>query len=119
MFGCCDYNNNTVSKTSPTKQPTRWKIRTNNSLLEGPVFRYRPNAVLMNTPSAYKTIFGPKGNVVKTESYYRTWPHNSEITNTWNVTNVEAHARKRRVLNNAFSDRALRGMEPFLVKNSE
>jgi cytochrome P450 len=73
----------------------------------------------MNTPSAYKTIFGPKGNVVKTESYYRTWPHNSEITNTWNVTDVEAHARKRRVLNNAFSDRALRGMEPFLVRNSE
>lgn len=73
----------------------------------------------MNTPSAYKTVFGNKGNVVKTESYYRTWPHNSEITNTWNVTNVEAHARKRRVLNNAFSDKALRGMEPFLVSNSE
>jgi cytochrome P450 len=41
------------------------------------------------------------------------------MTNTWNATNVEAHARKRRVLNNAFSDRALRGMEPFLISNTE
>lgn len=27
----------------------------------------------MNTPSAYKTIFGNKGNVMKTESYYQSW----------------------------------------------
>lgn len=73
----------------------------------------------MNTPSAFKTIFGSKGNVVKTESYYRAWPHNINITNTWNVTNIEAHGRKRRVLNNAFSDKALRGMEPFLISNTE
>lgn len=88
-------------------------------LPQGPVFRYRPDAVVMNTPSAFKSIFGHKGNIVKTESYYRTWPHNVNITNVWNVTNVEAHARKRRVLNNAFSDKALRGMEPFLISNAE
>ncbi|KAK5108699.1 hypothetical protein LTR62_008104 [Meristemomyces frigidus] len=34
-----------------------------------------------------------------------------------NVTDVEAHARKRRVLNQAFSDRALRGAEPYVHKN--
>lgn len=81
------------------------------------MFRYRPDAVLFNTPEGYKTIFGPKGNVKKTETFYRTWPHNVKITNTWNVTSVETHARKRRVLNNAFSDRALRGAEPLVHAN--
>ena len=81
------------------------------------MFRYRPDAVLFNTPEGYKTIFGPKGNVKKTESFYRVWPHNSKINNTWNVTNIETHARKRRVLNNAFSDRALRGAEPLVHQN--
>ena len=71
----------------------------------------------MNTPEAYKAIFGPKSNLKKTESYYRVWPHNINHTNTWNVTNVEAHARKRRVLNQAFSDRALRGAEPHIHTN--
>lgn len=73
----------------------------------------------MNTPNAYKTIFGNKGNVIKTESYYRSFAHNVNIFNTWNVTNIENHARKRRVLNNAFSDKALRGMEPFVHSNTE
>ena len=85
--------------------------------MSGPVFRYRPDAVLFNTPEGYKTIFGTKGNVKKTESFYRVWPHNVKITNTWNVTNIEAHARKRRVMNNAFSDRALRGAEPLVHAN--
>lgn len=87
--------------------------------LSGPTFRYRPNAVLMNSPSAYRTIFGNKGNVRKTDAFYRTFPHNIEITNTWNVTDISAHARKRRVLNNAFSDRALRGMEAFVHSNTD
>lgn len=83
----------------------------------GPVFRYRPDSVVFNTPEGYKAIFGPKGNVKKTESYYRLWPHNADITNTWNVTDISAHARKRRVLNQAFSDRALRGAEPLVHSN--
>ena len=83
----------------------------------GPVFRYRPDSVVFNTPEGFKAIFGSKGNVKKTESYYRTWPHDVSITNTWNVTNISAHARKRRVLNQAFSDRALRGAEPLVHSN--
>jgi len=73
----------------------------------------------MNTPNAFKTIFGPKGNVIKTDSYYRSFAHNIKIFNTWNVTNVDDHARKRRVIANAFSDKALRGSEPFVHQNVE
>ncbi|KAK4552541.1 hypothetical protein LTR86_010185 [Recurvomyces mirabilis] len=49
----------------------------------GPIVRYRPDAVVMNTPEAYRAIFGPKSNIKKTESYYRVWPHNINFTNTW------------------------------------
>ncbi|KAK3678990.1 hypothetical protein LTR78_001443 [Recurvomyces mirabilis] len=83
----------------------------------GPIVRYRPDAVVMNTPEAYRAIFGPNSNVKKTESYYRVWPHNINFINTWNVTNIEAHSRKRRVLNQAFSGRALRGAEPHIHTN--
>lgn len=71
----------------------------------------------MNTPNAYKTIFGNKGNVMKTESYYQSWRHQIGMVNVWNCTDIGAHARKRRVLNNAFSDKALKGMEPFIHQN--
>ena len=81
------------------------------------MFRYRPDAVLFNTPEGYKAIYGAKGNVKKAESFYRVWPHNIKLNNTWNVTDIEVHARKRRVLNNAFSDRALRGAEPLIHSN--
>jgi len=36
---------------------------------------------------------------------------------TWNTTSPAVHARKRRVLNNAFSDKALRSAEPYVHQN--
>ncbi|KAF2848188.1 benzoate 4-monooxygenase cytochrome-like protein P450 [Plenodomus tracheiphilus IPT5] len=82
----------------------------------GTEFRYRPDSVLINTPTAYKKIFGPAGNVRKAD-YYKVWPRNVETHNTWNATSVEMHARKRRVLNYAFSESALRSAEGFLHSN--
>lgn len=72
----------------------------------------------MNTPEAYRTIYGPKGNVKK-GSTYRVWPRNVATINTWNCIDVDVHARKRRVLNQAFSDRALRSSEPFIHSNTD
>ncbi|CBX94241.1 hypothetical protein IAQ61_006395 [Plenodomus lingam] len=82
----------------------------------GTEFRYRPDSVLVNTPSAFKKIFGPAGNVRKAD-YYKAWPRNSKTHNTWNATSIEMHARKRRVLNYAFSESALRSAEKFLHSN--
>lgn len=89
-------------------------IRTNTH--PGTTFRYRPDSVLVNTPTAYRTIFGPKGNVRKSD-YYELWPRTVDTINTWNCTDIEVHQRKRRVLNNAFSDKALRSAEPFILAN--
>lgn len=84
----------------------------------GTTFRYRPDGVLINTPTGYRTIFGPKGNIRKSD-YYRVWPKNSSVSNTWNATDVHTHAPKRRVLNHAFSDKALRSAEPFVQSNTD
>ena len=83
----------------------------------GTTFRYRPDAVLINTPTAFKTIFGPRGNVKKSDDYYRVWPKSIDITSTWNVTDIPTHGRKRRVLNYAFSEKALRAAEPSIHSN--
>lgn len=51
--------------------------------------------------------------------YYEVWPRNIDALTTWNSTNVHIHGRKRRVLNYAFSDKALRSAEPFLIANTD
>ncbi|KAF2733358.1 cytochrome P450 [Polyplosphaeria fusca] len=83
----------------------------------GPNFRYSPDAVLFNTPAAFRHIYGPKGNTRKSE-YYKIWPKTVDALNTWSVTDVPSHARKRRVLNYAFSEKALKAAEPFIQTNT-
>lgn len=84
----------------------------------GSTFRYRPDAVLFNTPTAFRHIYGPKGNTRKSD-YYKVWPKNVDAINTWSSTDVPTHARKRRVLNFAFSEKALRAAEPFIHTNTD
>ncbi|RMJ10958.1 hypothetical protein CDV36_009408 [Fusarium kuroshium] len=82
----------------------------------GPSFRITPNSVLVNTPTGLKTIFNNKANVKKAE-YYKAYPRNVHAMTTWNTIDKNVHARKRRVMNNAFSDKALRSCEPFIHDN--
>ena len=82
----------------------------------GPTFRFGPDDALVNTPSGLKTIFNAKANVKKAQ-YYKAFPRNVHSATTWNSTDRDVHARKRRVLNNAFSDKALRSAEPFIHAN--
>lgn len=70
----------------------------------GPYFRDSPNGVLFNSPSAQRTIYDAKANVKKGK-YYAMWPLNSDSINTWAITDRVKHARKRRILNAAFSDK--------------
>lgn len=84
----------------------------------GPTFRYRPDSILVNTPSAYAQIFGPKGNVKK-GLYYQVWPRHAKAVTTWNSIDFAVHSHKRRVLNHAFSSKALRSAEPFVLSNAD
>jgi hypothetical protein len=54
---------------------------------------------------------------VKKSIYYELWPRNVNTINTWSSTTISVHARKRRVLNYAFSEGALRDAEVFLHSN--
>ncbi|KAJ0125860.1 hypothetical protein HZ326_31037, partial [Fusarium oxysporum f. sp. albedinis] len=82
----------------------------------GPTFRITPNSVLINTPTGLKTIYDNKANVKKAE-YYKVYPRNVHAMTTWNSIDKTIHARKRRVMNHAFSDKALRSCEPFIHSN--
>lgn len=86
------------------------------SRTEGPTFRFGPNDALINTALGLKSIFNAKANVKKAQ-YYKVYPRNIHSATTWNSTDKDIHARKRRVLNNAFSDKALRSAEPFIHAN--
>lgn len=84
--------------------------------LPGTEFRYAPNSVCLNDPKAYKHIFGPKGNVKK-NVFYQIWPKTPDHINVWSATSLPVHARKRRVINYAFSESALRSAEVFVHNN--
>ncbi|KAF2028445.1 cytochrome P450 [Setomelanomma holmii] len=111
-------------ETKISSFPFWWHARSQNrhlwllSLQEmyGTTFRHHPNAVCINTPSAYHQIYGPRGNVKK-GLLYEVWQRTVEVQNTWSTTSIEIHTRKRRVLNHAFSDSTLRGAEPFIHSN--
>lgn len=82
----------------------------------GDTFRYRPNGVFMNSPAAFRDIFNHKANVCKTQWYQgiSTDPRN---LSTLTTTDKHIHARKRRILNLVFSDKAIRSAETFVLKH--
>jgi hypothetical protein len=45
------------------------------------------------------------------------WRKTMDFMNVWNATSISLHAHKRRVLNYAFSEAAMKGAEPFLHGN--
>jgi cytochrome P450 len=51
---------------------------------------------------------------VKKTDYYKVYPRTPDALTTWNSVDKEIHARKRRVLSNALSDKAMRNAEPFV-----
>jgi cytochrome P450 len=97
-------------------EPIIGKYRLTLSYLIGPTFRITPDSVLINTPTGLKTIFNNKANVKKAQ-YYKVYPCNVHAKTTWNTTDKAIHARKRRVMNNAFSDKAMRSYQPFIQEN--
>lgn len=80
----------------------------------GRVVRFGPNSLTFNTNTALKEIYGFKGNVRKAE-FYDAFVH--PAPNTHNARDKALHARKRRVLSQAFSDSAMKEMERYILAN--
>ncbi|KFY98846.1 hypothetical protein V500_01542 [Pseudogymnoascus sp. VKM F-4518 (FW-2643)] len=82
----------------------------------GEAFRFKPDGILFNSPSAYRAIYQTKANVKKGK-FYESFSRNSQYINTVTTVDKIVHARKRRVLNSAFSEKAIRSAETFVVKH--
>ncbi|KAK2623903.1 hypothetical protein QTJ16_006537 [Diplocarpon rosae] len=82
----------------------------------GPVVRYGPNSLSINTNSALKTIYGHKSNVKKSQ-FYSVFPPTKDTFNTHSTIDKASHARKRRVLSHAFSDSAMKSMDKYILGN--
>ncbi|ESZ91878.1 hypothetical protein SBOR_7743 [Sclerotinia borealis F-4128] len=82
----------------------------------GPVFRFGPDSISINSNTALKTIYGHKSNVKKSQ-FYSVFPPTKDTYNTHSSIDKVSHARKRRVLSHAFSDNAIKTMEKYILAN--
>ncbi|KAF4629539.1 hypothetical protein G7Y89_g8609 [Cudoniella acicularis] len=82
----------------------------------GPIFRFAPNGVLVNTATGYHSINNYKANV-KRGKLYEMGPRNAKHISTFNLTDKNAHSKRRRILNAIFSDAATRSTENFIIQN--
>lgn len=79
----------------------------------GDAVRFKPNGVFFNSPTAYQTIYNSKANVKRGKAY-EIWPRNPQNNNTLTIVDKRVHAHKRRVLNSAFSEKAIRSAAVFV-----
>lgn len=80
--------------------------------------RYGPNHVIINTVDGARTIYsGAKTNVQKAPLY--KYLHNNNVAGIATIIDKTAHARKRHITSQGFSDTALRGLEPYMQANIE
>ncbi|RDL38715.1 putative cytochrome P450 67 [Venustampulla echinocandica] len=82
----------------------------------GPIVRFGPNSLSINTNTALKTIYGHRANVQKSQ-FYSVFPPTKDTANTHSSIDKSNHARKRRVLSHAFSDGAIKSMEKYILAN--
>ncbi|KAH6654714.1 isotrichodermin C-15 hydroxylase [Truncatella angustata] len=80
----------------------------------GRVVRFGPNSVSFDSGEALRDIYGFRSNVRKAE-FYDAFVH--PAPNTHNARDKHLHARKRRVLSQAFSDGAIKEMERYVLAN--
>lgn len=80
----------------------------------GKIVRFGPNSLSFNSNVALKDIYGFKANVRKA-AFYDAFAH--PVHNTHNTRDKHVHARKRRVLSQAFSDSAIKEMERYILAN--
>lgn len=73
-----------------------------------------PNFVSVNTVEGLHDIYG-HGKKIKKAEFYNAFPAIKGVYNTHNAIDKTLHGRKRRVLSQAFSDNALKGMESVML----
>lgn len=80
----------------------------------GRIVRFGPNSLSFNSATALKEIYGFKSNVRKARFYEAFWATKDSFS-THSAISKSIHARKRRVLSQAFSDAAIKSMENHIL----
>lgn len=113
--GACTRNTVSLPPTVYSLQykPSFLPAHTNKSP-PGPIVRFGPNSLSFNSAPALKSIYSHRANVRKAQ-FYDAFVH--PAPNTHNARDRDLHARKRRVLAQAFSDSAIKEMERYVLAN--
>lgn len=83
----------------------------------GPVVRFAPNSLAVNHPAALRAIYGHGANVQKSETFYHGFRAHPTAISTLLATERVHHARKRRIMGQAFSEAAMRDLERYVLEN--
>lgn len=80
----------------------------------GTVVRFSPNSLSINDPGALKVIYAHGANVQKSV-FYKCFRAAPQAISTLLAIEKQHHARKRRIMGQAFSDAALKGFEQYVL----
>ena len=83
----------------------------------GPIVRIAPNTLSINTISGLREIYGSRKSNVQKADWYRSIDAASGAFSTHSEIDRDKHAFRRRVLDHAFSDSAVRSVEPYIIAN--
>lgn len=83
---------------------------------KGPVVRYGPSRVSINSCSALHDIYSRKANVQKS-SFYRVFSHYFKAPSVLTTIMAREHGHKRRIVAQGLSDSAIQAMEGHFLRN--
>ncbi|KAF2825548.1 benzoate 4-monooxygenase cytochrome P450 [Ophiobolus disseminans] len=89
-----------------------------NHQIFGDKIRVQPNEVLFLSPQAYRDIYSSKANVKRAKSY-EAWAKNVDEPNTAVTTDPVIHARKRKILIQAFTDKTTKHAAAFMTQHAD
>jgi cytochrome P450 len=82
----------------------------------GPVVRFGPNRISFCKASALQPVYGARANTRKSD-WYRIWEMLFGAASTATIIDRKVHAKRKRILQIGFSERALGDLEPVLLQN--
>ena len=77
----------------------------------GDVVRFGPNDISINSNTALPQLYLEKKSTKKSK-FYTIFPGQANI---FNITDRQLHGRKKKILAHAFSDQAMRGLQPYAL----
>ena len=83
----------------------------------GPVVRYGPHRIAMNSNTALKEVYHVRSNSQKSQ-FFTVFAHFFKVQMIMTTLDKEEHAFKRRIAAEALTPAALKGMEPLVLRNT-